>query len=90
MTHTDDWKQVKRDTGGRAGSRAWEQMMESTHASVKRLDTIYGGLLGLANQLKQGGDAIRAIEELLDQARPVAEEDRRLASFMCFMASLKR
>ena len=68
----------------------WAQMSSDIHTAIKALDLIYTRLLRQADALRRGADNIRTMERLLDQTRPVTEEDRNLAFFICLMASFKR
>jgi hypothetical protein len=65
-------------------------MSSDIHTAIKALDLIYTRLLRQADALRRGADNIRTMERLLDQTRPVTEEDRNLAFFICLMASFKR
>ena len=68
----------------------WARMSSDIHTAIKALDLIYTRLLRQADALRRGADNIRTMERLLDQTRPVTEEDRNLAFFICLMASFKR
>ena len=69
---------------------SWPRMSSDIHTAIKALDLIYTRLLRQADALRRGADNLRTMERLLDQTRPVTEEDRNLAFFACLMASFKR
>jgi hypothetical protein len=65
-------------------------MSSDIYTAIKALDLIYTRLLRQADALRRGAGNVRTMERLLDQTRPVTEEDRNLAFFICLMASFKR